>query len=303
MELPSNLKRLYRHWPLQVCREEGAPLETVIHQKDLREHISWFVRERLSIWEKKTAERAPPYTKDKVLANYRFCNVFREFDRQTIAFHTLLNPLRDDFPCWLLNMFYCRMVARPETVEVAGLLSFDEVENVRVYERLMTVPRPRYGTPYVFPVSVILKSTTPTRELFLTRRLSALMPAVSRLIQEWKGKPVYEGIEEILPLFGFNLRFLWTEVLIDVAYQFPDRVDLFKRFPVGPGALPTFGKIDSGKDPSELAALLGATNFSTRLTYDQKPLCLSAENWEGIGCEYRKYTNLLIGKGRRRVYK
>lgn len=298
MELPSHLKDLYRHWPLHIRAGDPSRLGGIAPPPELHA----FIAERMRIWEAKTAGRNPPYTEDPVLNRYRFCNIFREFDRQTIRFHELLGSLRDDFPRWLLNMFYCRLVARTETIERVGLLSFDPEANRRKYEALMRSPRPRYGTPYVFPVSTIQRSATPTRELFLTRYAPEAVPRVAALIDSWKQSPVYDGVAAILPVFGFNLSFLWTEVLIDVAYQYPQRIDLFARFPVGPGALPTFRKMMPGKDPSFAAAELGRAGYEVGITFEGQPVRLSAENWEGIGCEFRKYGNLKAGHGRKRLY-
>lgn len=290
MELPDNLKHLYRHWPLHTGT--GAiPYPT----EPLYAEISHFVRERLRIWEKKTRSEKPPFTDDPILSAYRFCNIFREFDKQTILFHTLLNPLRNDFPLWLLNMFYCRMVARPETIHELGLLMFGD--NSNLYEKFLRLPRPKFGSPYVFPISTIQRSPTPTRELFIARHLPAVMEKVSREIQTWDKMSVKEGVERILPIFGYNLHFLWTETLIDVAYQYPERVDLFKDFPIGPGSAPTISRL--GHSVVELAGM----HFDTGVTFESQPLRLSSENWEGIGCEFRKYTNLKAGKGRRRIYK
>lgn len=270
--------------------------------KELLGELEWFINERLEIWKRKTAGEGAPYTHDAILSQYRFCNIFREFDRQTIEFHALLNPLRDNFPLWLLNMFYCRMVARPDTIRAVGLLSFDATHNEQLYKQLITLPRPRYGTPYVFPISVIQKSKTPTRELFITEYLPLITRTIAKEIETWERVSVYEGVKKVIPLFGFNLNFLWTEVLIDVAYQFPHYINLFERFPVGPGALPTLTRIDAEKDPSELVRELAHINIDTHITINGKPLRLSAENWEGVACEFRKYTNLSAGKGRKRIY-
>lgn len=272
-------------------------------EKYLSEELVWFINERLAIWKKKVAGNPAPFTNDPVLSKYRFCNIFRELDKQTIAFHQLLNPVRNNFPLWLLNMFYYRMVARPETINHVGLLSFDTAENEVFYKKLMDSPRPRYGTPYVFPISTIQRSKTPTREMFIAYYLPSVMKSVADEIQTWEHLPVYEGVQKILSIFGFNLSFLWTEVLIDVAYQFPERIDLFGRFPIGPGSLSTFQTIAPDKDPSLLAAELAQTIVDVGITYNGEPLRLSAENWEGIGCEYRKYGNLRNGKGRKRIYK
>lgn len=303
MEIPDNLKGLYRHWDFHTLPpEKTEDARSIFIEPGLFDEVKHFIHERISIWEKKVSGKSAPYTNDPILKTYRFCNIFREFDRQTIEFHTLLNPVRDDFPTWLLNMFYCRLVARPETIRAVGLLSFDTAENESLYARLMQHPRPRYGTPYVFPVSTILKSATPTRELFLTQYLPLVMRDIAAHISTWKKVGVDTGVGEVLSRFSFHLHFLWTEVLIDVAYQFPEYIDLFAPFPVGPGAKPTIARI-SKDDPSCAVERLARIDFDTGLTYNGKPVRLSAENWEGIGCEFRKYTNLRSGKGRRRLFK
>lgn len=314
-ELPDNLKKLYRHWEFhtavlrQVRRTDATelpvaePAETIFQKSELFSELKSFINERNTIWKKKVSDANLPFTDDPILSKYRFCNIFREFDRQTIEFHTLLNPLRDDFPLWLLNMFYCRMVANIETINHVGLLSFDLKHNEQVYNRLVSSPRPRYGTPYVFPVSVILKSDYPTRELFVCNFLPKIMKQVAELISYQQKISVCSLLEKVLPVFGFNLSFLWTEVLIDVAYQYPYLIDLYAEFPVGPGSKPTMERIYKQEKPSLLVVKLSEIQFSTGITFDGNELQLSAENWEGIGCEFRKYTNLKSGKGRKRVYK
>lgn len=256
----------------------------------------------MQIWERKISGEVPPYTEDAILGRYRFCNIFREFDRQTLEYHQMLLPIRDDFPLWLLNMFYCRMVARPETVRSVGFLSYDPIRNEEIISRLESLARPRFGTPYVFPVSTIMKSSTPTRETFIGRHLPRVMMKIADQVSDWKNRSVYDGVKEILPGFGFNHSFLWTETLIDVAYQYPERIDLFARFPVGPGALPTLSRINSEIDPSVLTKRLASLRYTPGVTYEGSLILLSAENWEGIGCEFRKYANLLSGGGRHRMY-
>jgi hypothetical protein len=302
-EIPLNFKSLYKHWSLHTSEGNGLIEEnSVCKDKKLFDEITWFINERITIWKKKTRGEAPPFTSDDILSTYKFCNIFREFDRQTIEFHTMLSPLRGNLALWLLNMFYCRIVARPETILYTGLLSFDKNENKVLYEKLTDSPRPRYGTPYVFPVSVIQRGPTHTRELFIGKYLPGIMQAVAEEISSWNKLSVYDGVGKIIPIFRYELRFLWTEVLIDTAYQFPHLLDLFGRFPAGPGAAPTLTRIDPSRDPSLLVVDLSKLNIGTNLTYEGLPLKLSAENWEGIACEFRKYTNLKNGRGRHRLY-
>jgi hypothetical protein len=304
MELPSQLKELYRHWDYHIkSNREVTSVKSLFNDKKLFKEISLFIHERIAIWEKKTKGEMSPYTEDIILSTYRFCNILREFDRQTIEMHTILSPLRDNFPLWLLNVFYFRMVARTETVREVGFLSFDKNKNKLVYKKLMEHSRPRFGTPYVFPISTILKSSTPTRELFITEYLPTVMNAIAEEIKTWDKESVYEGVRKILPIFGYNLHFLWTEVLIDVAYQYPEYINLFARFPIGPGSLPTMQMIDREKDASLLVEDLAKIEFDIGLTFNNQKILLSAENWEGIGCEFRKYTNLKNGKGRKRIFR
>ncbi len=303
MELPENIKTLYRHWSYHI-QEELSPIgdRPLIDESLFRDMCS-FIDERMLIWQKKVSLQPEPYSTDPILAKYRFCNIFRELDKQTIFFHTLLNPLRDDFSLWLLNMFYCRMVARPETIESVGLLSFDTMKNEEVFGRLISSSRPRFGTPYVFPISVIQKSPTPTRERFIAEYLPSVMKVIAAEIQTWKKKSVYDGLQRIIPLFGKNLYFLWTEVLIDTAYQFPTYINLFERFPIGPGSAPTLKRLNPAIDLSILVQQLTDVPVNTALQFNSLPLKLSAENWEGVGCEFRKYTNLRSGIGRKRLYR
>jgi hypothetical protein len=302
MEIPANIQQLYRHWSFHAGKPPIDETDQIFKSQQLRKELFWFIAERIKIWEQKVSGKQPPFTDDNILSKYRFCNIFREFDRQTIAFHRLLNPLRKDFSLWLLNMFYCRMVARPETIEKIGLLSYDKKENKKLYSRLLNSTRPRFGTAYVFPISVIQKSMTPTREQFIAEYLPTVMKSVAHEITTWQRKNVIEGLARIIPIFNFNLRFLWTEVLIDVAYQFPEHIDLFGLFPVGPGALPTMQKINKTKQPEVLVQELATVGFKTGLSFNGEPLRLSAESWEGIGCEFRKYTNLKAGRGRKRLF-
>lgn len=303
MELPDELKGLYKHWSVHA-QHQAEPVEiTNFANASLLSDILWLIQERMAIWERKILGESPPFTSDPILSKYRFCNIYRELDRQTIEFHTLLNSYRDDFSLWLLNMFFCRMVARPKTIQQVGLLNFSEENNKKVYQRLLELEKPKYGTPYVFPISVIQKSPFPTREQFLCFYLPLVIPLVAQEIQRWQNFSVFSAVKKILPIFKFKLQFLWTEVLIDTAYQYPEKLDLFSKFPIGPGAISTLQKIDSNMDPSVLAVKLSRIPINTNLTHNGAVLHLSAENWEGIACEYRKYSNLKQNKGRKRLFK
>jgi hypothetical protein len=115
--------------------------------------------------------------------------------------------MEGDFSLWLLNMAFCRFIARPETIMKIGTLSFDRKNNEAVFKKLKELPAGKYGNPYVFPISVIMRSKFPTREEFFCFYLPLIIPKVSKLISEFQRKGVSEGLAVILPAFGYNLKF------------------------------------------------------------------------------------------------
>jgi hypothetical protein len=258
----------------------------------------------MSIYEKKELGKKPPYSNIQVLSRYRFCNIYRELDRQTIFFHQHLKPYTNDFPLWLLNMFLGRLICNTDSISKLGLLTFDKGNNKEVYDNLLQLPSPKYGNAYIFPISTIQKFEYNTREKFFCLYLPQVIEKMGKEIQKFKNESVSEGVQKLMPILGFNLKFHLTELLIDVAYQFPHLIDLYKEFPIGPGSLPTMKSLNKESDPQEVCLMLVHTvpaDFNY-LTLAGKPIYLSAENWEGIGCEFRKYYNLLNLGGRKRYY-
>ena len=302
MEIPDDLKTLYKHWERHT--EERYSNSKIDLDQTVFEQMYLFISKRMRVWEKKQTNVLLPYTTDPILSKYRFCNIYRELDRQTIEIHTLLKHLEQDFDLWLLNVIFCRMVCRPETVRQVGFLSYDAEQNKRVFEKLVNLPRPRYGAAYIFPISLLKVIELNTREKFFCFYLPQVVEKCAKAITTLTQAPVSEALSVVLQSFGLNFKFHLTEVLIDVAYQYPEYVDLYGHFPVGPGSIPTMKRLNKAKSPEDTCLALTATrpvNFPY-LTLNGKNIWLSAENWEGIGCEFRKYSNLALGNGRKRRY-
>ncbi|HVX93107.1 MAG TPA: nucleotide kinase domain-containing protein [Candidatus Dojkabacteria bacterium] len=302
MEVPNELKNLYNHWQIHTIPPKPSSQKNLI-SKTLYYKIIQFANERMVIYEKKEQGATPPFTSNEILRKYRFCNIYRELDRQTIEFHTILKSLVSKPDIWLLNMLFSRFICNTQTIKAVGLLNFDLKNNELVYEKLMSLPRPKYGNAYIFPISTIQKSKYDTREKFFCFYLPQVVQVITEELFTLKGSSMSDALDRILPLFGFNLKFHWTETLIDFCYQYPGHIDLYKQFPIGPGSLPTMKRL-SNLDP-ELTCLRLVETVPLKfnyLTFNDNPIYLSAENWEGIGCEYRKYCNLINGGGRKRLF-
>lgn len=86
-----------------------------------------FVEERYRIYERRKAGDDPPWTKNEILATYRFCNVYRELDRVTQWIATQWRaPHQDDPNVWFL-MVIARLVNWPET-----LIDFDFIRDGKI---------------------------------------------------------------------------------------------------------------------------------------------------------------------------
>jgi len=79
-----------------------------------------FIRERHSIYEKKAAGLPSPWTADEILRRYRFCNVYRELDTQTIWFaENWRTPHETDEDLWFASLVF-RFVNWHKTAEEIG---------------------------------------------------------------------------------------------------------------------------------------------------------------------------------------
>jgi hypothetical protein len=78
----------------------------------------WWINERHRIYLNKEANRPWPWTKDKIMQTYKFTNVFRELDAETIKFHERIDDL-DIMPAdKLYHMIMFRAFNRHQTYDL-----------------------------------------------------------------------------------------------------------------------------------------------------------------------------------------
>lgn len=82
--------------------------------------LLYWIKERQFIYARKLAGMPKPWTKDKILQSYRFCNVYREQDTVTrwIATHWR-DPFSFDEDLWFA-MVVARLINWPDTLEEIG---------------------------------------------------------------------------------------------------------------------------------------------------------------------------------------
>lgn len=207
MDIPEHLKQLYSHWEKHSnhtqLNKDISPIDETTYKT-----ICAFATKRMQVWESKTKGKSKPYSNDLILNTYRFCNIYRELDRQTIVFHTLLKPIVTNKPLWIANMFFCRLVANTETIQKIGLLSFDMAHNKNVCDTLRSLPSPKYGTPYVFPISAIQKSPYPTREDFFCLYIPTIATKLAQEIEKMDDIPVADAVPRLSTVLGLIYDFI-----------------------------------------------------------------------------------------------
>lgn len=83
--------------------------------------LIYWISEREKIRIAKEAGKPAPWTKDKVLATYRFCNVVRDDDRVTKWIHSRLRPVRlTDLEPAAFNCLVARWFNEPDTLKAIG---------------------------------------------------------------------------------------------------------------------------------------------------------------------------------------
>lgn len=84
------------------------------------DELSRFIVERQSIYNRRARGERKPWTKDVILRDYRFCNVFRELDTETRWIKlNWRDPNSDDADLWL-SMLVARYVNWHPTLEAIG---------------------------------------------------------------------------------------------------------------------------------------------------------------------------------------
>lgn len=294
---------IYRHrdkytsWSLIHPIDNNFPLN-----KEILSDFRDYARERMTIWNLKNTWKCNPRTEDKILQKYKFCNVYRELDKQTIYIHSKLLHLRNNFELRLLNIMIARFIWRIETLEIIWVYTS---KSTKYENTLRLISWTKYGDAYLFPPQVPLKLWYKDRVDFIFKFLPKISKKLSKLISTFKNENIHNWVKKITNLIWVGLTFHFTEILIDVAYQYPELIDLNWKFPVWPWSKPTMKSLNNKANIEEICLEIVYTqpkDFPYLEIYGKK-IMITTEWIEWLGCEFRKYTNLKNWKGKSRIYK
>lgn len=267
-----------------------TPLERALYWVNKREHIRLL---------KEDIEQPKPWTEDVILQNYKFCNVFREDDRNTrwLAQH-VREPLRDD-PRVLMAVVIFRWFNLIETgetlIEHSLHLDWDSKKADEVIR-----PQKKWITS-----AYIIKSPNGYDKLTGIRwAIDQMWPHREEIYQKFLEVNSLEKSWSFLKEFPYMGPFMAYEVITDLRHThiLENAEDIFTWANPGPGCMRGLNRIHgrplgfTSKKNDWQKELQDLRNYiNTNSQPHVRPF--EMRDAEGLCCELDKYLRIFNGEG------
>ena len=255
-----------------------------------------FMVERHNIFIRKEINNEPyPWSDDAILADYSFCNVYRELDRVTIWIRENWREPYADHPNLPFAMAVARQINWPDTLEEIGFPEEWRPQHVKnIMEDRMANKQKVYTGAYMLTGTLGGTKIEQTVDKILTPLYANFPCDFSSIENSWKS---------FLPYAGFS-DFMSYEVVTDLRHTkwLKDAPDIMTWANPGPGAMRGLNRIfgrpldSKQKKPlfiQEMRDLLALLN--------NEPLPLEMRDIEHCLCEFDKYERARLGQGRPRA--
>lgn len=279
-----------------------AQLRRLYHEKPLEVLVYW-MNERELIRLRREQRMSPPWTRDPILHNFKFTNVFRKYDAVTQHYLKWVHDVRGCWELLILSTVFYRLVNWPPTLNETGVLKGWGAKERRRIERVFKSRAARkeqmYTGAYMLPSYVTgeekYHSTLETMDWAAKRVFSPLLHEVPDTV---------EGlIDFLLPLPRIG-GFMAYEIATDISYFQPLRdVDTYAH--VGPGAIRGLKRLHGKElhlahgwnDPMGMMVDLLQV---LRRRWNKKFEPIGLREVEHSLCEFDKYCRVLLNQGRPR---
>lgn len=302
------------------------PKTEEVNEKNLNEFFR-LMYERQEIWHNRFILKQPkPWTKDSILSKYKFCNVYRELDRNS---QWLINNVIKDENLSFNDLLFKIIIFRIyNTIEIFDHIKLPNFDN---YDQSMFLNDLKYleekKNIRTLNTKAYLINTYMSKGKSYEVYANQIIPSAHKIIPEIvniinEGKSVQDLINKFKQISGIG-RFLAHEFFVDLCYLNKYVVDCI--FPwtendytdVLPGSkdgirwiFPSMrGRIEAIYILRDLAPEMlskhGKFKYMNWDIEEQKYLITTQPNitlhqTEFILCEFNKYMKMLIGEGKQR---
>lgn len=261
--------------------------------------LAKFILERESIRHcKENGLPRAKWTKDPILAKYRFCNVHREDDRVTrwIA-RNWREPFKDDLDLWFA-MVFARLFNLPSTLDAVGEVtpSWKPAAVQRILER-QKAKGPIFNGAYIVSTNGHAMEKVPYLFEYVLGPLWAnrksLRPKDGDTLKDYHAKLMkYDGLGS----------FMAAQVVADLKYVAPlsNALDWWTFAASGPGSRRGLNRVfeyDVGAPWNEEAWFQHLMNLRGQVLPLLKGMELHAQDLQNCLCEFDKYERARLDEG------
>lgn len=276
-------------------------ISTIYHFKHLEAFLR-FVTERHSIYLRRLNGQSAPWTDDKILNTYKFCNVYRELDRTTqwIAEHWR-NPFKNEPDLWF-SMVVARFVNHPPTLaELALPGRWNKAQFLKTMRRRKAAGHKQYGGAYIIATG----GTTLEKAVYLAEHVFDPMWDKRESIRPTRTDTLQSFFTKLESCTGMG-SFMTAQVIADLKYVRPleDATDWWTFASSGPGSRRGMAYL-LGLDPNThwrehewREALISLVAVVRHELKNEGMPRMHAQDVQNCLCEFSKYWRTKKGTGR-----
>jgi hypothetical protein len=266
--------------------------------KQLKTLIHW-ITERESIYQARLKHKPKPWTKDKILQKWRFCNVRRMDDK--VSKWIMNNWYKPNYghKNMLIACVLARHFNRPSTLQELGFPSkWQPVRLKRKLAHLTSLDQPVFNGAYIITGK---NSNSPNK----------YSTVVDETTQQFVGNPpelntnsIEECVNALIEYKNIGT-FMAGQIVADLRWSIPGKWSDAKTWAViGPGSRRGMNKLQ-GRDTNqplkqeqfveELREMMKKLLYDIPIPLTEK---LEAIDYQNCLCEFDKYTRAISGDGR-----
>ena len=264
-----------------------------------------FMRERHAIYQRRMQGKPKPWTKDKILQQYRFCNIYRELDTVTqwIGKNWRL-PHRNDPNLWFA-MCVARLVNWPDTLQALGYPVPWSLKHFLETMRERSEGGKAWGGAYIVSTN---GNEMEKADYIGSRVLGPLWKDCEKISKAYEIVDWLEGFHYVLQQYVGLGSFLAAQVVADCKYVEPLRStsDWHTWAASGPGSRRGLNRVcefptdDGWQEKCWLQHLQVLHKNIEPLVKKAGMPRLHAQDLQNCLCEFDKYERTRLGEGRPR---